>query len=231
MPLLFYLFAFLNFFMTIPRPWTPVQDQRSPFQTSTIAKPAATDARFKAGAFLALIALLLIIYNLHHSISHYRPRRPSILPRFFHFSPGKFLLCILLLTIRVAYALASAFSFDISPLNASVSAGYLYGLGYAPTMLIIIILNIWGFVEPNEDKALLAQRRAREQSVDEELGIARHSKPSWWRGGGGGAILSAEARLKALTEEMPGPEPPERPIEMTEASRPHRQEVRSMLDV
>lgn len=211
MPLIFYLFAFLNFFMTIPRSWNPVQLQRSLSQQDQISKPAATDGRFKAGSILAFIAWCLICYDLRHNIHYYKPQSRGpwrSFSNFLHFAPTKFLLTIPLALVRVGYSVASAFEWDISPLKSNVRVGWMYGLGYAPAALIIIIFNIYGYLDPNEDKALIAQRAERGRAVDAELGINRNiQKPSWWSKLHGDLHLdnaNAEERLKAMTREIGG---------------------------
>ena len=182
LPLIFYLFAFLNFFMTIPRPWTPIQKQRSPSQTTSIALPSATDARFKAGSISAAIAWLIICYTLSHNITHYFSPAlllfPSSSSRRF---PLQIPLLLILSLIQVAYNISSSFIFTISPLRLAVHPAFLYGLGYTPPLLIIIILNVYGYIDPNEDRVLLKQRAERGREADRQLGLAaRTRKPGWW---------------------------------------------------
>jgi len=209
MPLVFYLFAFLNFFMTIPRSWTSIQKQHSLDQQNALAKPAATDPRFKAGAVLALCAVFATIYSLRHSIHYYKPRSRGALRSCWggiHFTPTKFILIIALALVRVGYAIAAAWIWRISPLKYNVQPAYLYGLGYAPPLLIIIVLNIWGYIDPNEDRALMAERGRRTATIDAELGIDRASlKPSWWSKMHGDSHLTAEQRLRDLANAGPAP--------------------------
>ncbi|KAI9891157.1 MAG: hypothetical protein M1814_003000 [Vezdaea aestivalis] len=192
MPLVYYLFAFMNFFMTVPRSWTSVQWQHSPEQALAASKPGSTDGRFKAGAIFSVIAFLTILYNLSFSIKHYTA------PRRFHFlraAPPKFLLIFLLLTIKIGYQIAIAWDWYISPLKYNINSGWLYGLGYAPVLLILVIFDIWGYIDPNEDQAILAQRRQRGDAADAELGYVR--KPRWWRAVGN-RFGDAEERLKKM---------------------------------
>jgi hypothetical protein len=96
--------------------------------------------------------------------------------------PPKFIIAIILAAIRVGYGVASSFLWSISPLKYNVNSGWLYGLGYSPILLILIIFNIYGYIDPNEDRALREQRAERNRAIDAELGIdARTKKPSWWR--------------------------------------------------
>lgn len=78
----------------------------------------------------------------------------------------------------------------------------MYGLGNAPALLILAIYELWGYLEPNEDQALLKQRAERGRAVDRELGLGK--KPNWWSKLSGDRHLSKEERLKALTREVGG---------------------------
>ncbi|ODH13857.1 hypothetical protein ACO22_06845 [Paracoccidioides brasiliensis] len=221
LPLIFYLFAWLNFFMVIPRSWVTIQKQHSYDLTMTTAKPSATDSRFKAGSIIAAVCLVIICYSLGHSIYRYK-ERPTNRLRSMTYSissaPPKFIICILLIGIRVGFGIASAFSWDISPIRYDGNVGWLYGLGYAPALLILAVLNFWGYIDPNEDKALINQRRERGRAADIELGIeASKRKPDWWRrlrpdfqhiSGG-----DPNARLRALTTEIGGGKPTQQNVE------------------
>ncbi len=202
--------------MTIPRPWSKIEYQRSPEQTEDFAKPSATDARFKAGAFLAVCAWCIICYNLRHSIHHYKPRNRGLwnsFVGFLHYAPLKFLLIIPLAAVRVGYDIACSFEWSISPLKYDVNAGWMYGLGYAPAFLVILVLNIWGYIDPNEDRELLRLRALQGRAADAELGLTQ--KPSWWSKLHGGYHFGAEQRLKALTTEIGGGRATQRNLERT----------------
>ena len=80
-----------------------------------------------------------------------------------------------------------------------------YGLGYGPSLLILIIFNIWGYIDRNEDLQLIDQRRARGRAVDAELGIVK--KPAWWNRVRGDYYLTDEQRLRNLTTEIGGGAP------------------------
>lgn len=191
--------------MIIPRSWTALEYQRSPQQQNALAKPSATDSRFKAGGFFAFLAWCTICYSLRHSIHHYKPRNRGQLNRFIGFlkyCPAKFLLTITLLLVVVLYDIASSFVWNVSPLKFDGGAGWMYGLGNAPIFLIIAIYEIWGYLDPNEDRALLKQRAERGRAVDAELRLAK--KPSWWSKMSGDRHLTDEQRLKALTTEVGG---------------------------
>jgi hypothetical protein len=176
LPLIFYAFAWLNFFLAIPRRWTPVQFQRSPEQQDALARPTATDARFKAASFMALAGFLVISYSLAHSVHHYRPvchntrsaRRACSRVRA---APVKFILVITMLAINIAYTIASAFDWYISPIKFDANVAWIYCLGYAPILLIIFVLNFFGLKEPNDDQALITLRQERNRRLDPQLGL------------------------------------------------------------
>lgn len=190
-PLVFYLFAWIEFFMTIPRPWTPLQKQNNPEQTELIARPAATNTRGKAGAVMAAIAWLVICISLHHSVKHYGGRPPWHLPA-----------AILLLGARVAYGLAAAWLWHLSIFQQDVHIGYPFGLGYGTILAIIVVFEIAGFTAANEDKQLIAQRVARGRAADAELNIVY--KPSWWNRHLAGRFASDDDRLRDMTREVGG---------------------------
>lgn len=194
-----------NFFLTVPRNWTGIGHQRSPEQTSTEAKPVATDGRFKAGAIFAFLAWCVICYSLRHSIQSYKPRNRGAwnsLKGFVDWAPLKFKLVLPLALVVLGYAATIAFEWDISPLKYGVEPGWIYGLGYTPVLLIIVIFEIFGYVDKNEDRILIEQRRERGRTADAEMGIAR--KPGWWGKRQGDLYKTPDERLKALAAETPG---------------------------
>ena len=209
LPLIFYLFDWLLFFMAIPRSWSAIEKQRSPTQTLTVARPSALDARFKAGAFFAFAAWSVICYSLQHSIKHYVRRTNALVEPTVTIKNGlaKPLLGISISAVSVGYLVAGTWVWSISPLNATISNGWLFGLGYAPALFIIVIYNIFGHINANDDKALGMQRQRRERDSDRELGIDRMvQKPSWWSkmSGDHHNDLSPEERLRHLTSEIGG---------------------------
>lgn len=219
MPLVFYLFAWLNVFLTIPRSWTPIELQRSPEQQEFTARPTATDARFKAAGILAVAGLIVICYSLEHSIYRYCARPSGGLRyRTFYISaaPTKFKMVITILAVRIGYTIASSFEWSISPFKYDVNSGWIYGLGYAPALLIIIILNIYGYLDPNEDQVLIARRAERDQTLNSELGISRR-KPNWWKTSRPDyrppPTLDENGRLRSLAAEIGGGPPTQRKIE------------------
>lgn len=87
----------------------------------------------------------------------------------------------------------------------------MYGLGYGPTFLVIVVFEVWGYLDPNEDRALLKMRAERGRSIDAELGIQK--KPHWWSRMTGDHHLSTEQRLKNMTSEIGGGRPTARNLE------------------
>lgn len=228
MPLIFYLFVFLNFFMVIPRSWTKIQYQRTPSQQAAHAEPVATDARFKAAGVFALLAWCVICFSLRHSIHYYKPRGRGCWQSFnglLHWTPIKFALLIPLALVIVGYQLASAFVFDISPLKYNVYPAWMYGLGYGPVLLVITVFQIFGYLEPNEDRELLRQRRELGRATDAALGLSQ-KKPGWWSKRNADAYLTDDERLRALASEVGGGRPTrtniERAIEMGHIPIPPR---------
>ncbi|EER23236.1 hypothetical protein CPC735_046060 [Coccidioides posadasii C735 delta SOWgp] len=212
LPLIFYLFAFLNFFLTIPRSWTNVQKQRSEDQQESLAKPTATDGRFKSASILVAVCLFLICYSLGHSLYRYKHRPQGRVWVAFYLTiiPFKFIITILLAGARIGFGIASAFNWTISPLKYNGEPGWLYGLGYTPVLLILIILNIYGYLDRNEDKELIRQRVERGRIADNELGIDRKNrKPHWWHRSRTDYTpstlgLDADERLRTLVAEVGG---------------------------
>ncbi|KAF2267632.1 hypothetical protein CC78DRAFT_62750 [Lojkania enalia] len=205
LPLVFYLFAWLNFFMVIPRSWTPIQKQNTPEQKDDIARPAATGIREKVGAIFAAVAWLVICYSLHHSLKHYRPRVSGFwnkLNAFFRNCPTKFIINIFLLAVRVGYGIASAWLWDLSIFQDGVVLGWPFGLGYGPILLIILVFEIAGFVDENEDKMIIRQRRERGVIDDAALGIVK--KPNWWDRSWASRYQSDDQRLRNMTGEVSG---------------------------
>ncbi|OBT63380.1 hypothetical protein VE03_07254 [Pseudogymnoascus sp. 23342-1-I1] len=200
MPLVFYGFGFLHFFMSVPRNWTPISYQRSPSQALQIAAPQATDGRFKSAAFFLLLAWLTILFSLLHSMHHYTPR-PSLAARILS-TPPAFLLTLPLTLTIVAYQFLAAFSFAHSPLNLAADPAIIYALGWAPIVLIFVIHEVAGYAHPNEDRELIRQRRRRGQDLDREMGYTR--KPPWWRRLNGHHNLTVQQALARNAQEVSG---------------------------
>lgn len=182
LPLIFYLFAWLNFFMVVPRGWSFAYKQRSAEQMAAIAAPTATSVRFKAGAFLLFLAWCCICFSLWHSIRHYKPRNRGVFNRgvgLVRSMPLRFMLLLPLLLSVIAYQALISFDFSWSVIKADGPVPIIYGWGYGAQLAIVLVQCIYGFSNPNEDKELIRQRRVRGLETDQELGIVR--RPAWWR--------------------------------------------------
>jgi hypothetical protein len=167
--------------MVVPRPWGAIEVQRDPDQTAQKAEPAATDLRFKAGAFFLFGSWLTTVFSLWHSIKHYKSRKRGILNRvigLIKYLPPRFIITIPLSLVMIGYEAASAFEFAISPMKIDTNLAFMYGLGWGPIAMIIVIQEIYGYMSPNEDRELIRQRRVRGAEIDQEMGITR--KPHWW---------------------------------------------------
>lgn len=82
--------------------------------------------------------------------------------------------------MKIAYAIAASFSWSVSPLRFGVNPGWIYGLGYAPVLLLIALFNVCGLCEVNEDKALISQRAFIEiASAGDDGGAGLKIKRQW----------------------------------------------------
>lgn len=167
--------------MIVPRSWGSIEKQRDPDQARLIAEPTSTDTRFKVAAFLLFCGWLTTVFSLHHSIKHYKPKNRGLFNRsigIFRYTPTKFLLTLPLSLVMIGYQAAIAFDFSISPLNFRPNLATVYALGWVPIALIMLVYEVAGYYDPNEDRELLRQRRIRGAEADIEIGITK--KPHWW---------------------------------------------------
>lgn len=209
LPLVFYLFNWLLFFMTIPHPWTAVEMQRSSSQAETVARPMALDGRFKAGALFAFAAWVVTCFSLSHSMRHYHYPAQALLRSHQMSDNSLVALClsIVVAAFAVGYAVAGTWVWSISPLNATVSPGFLFGIGYGSPLLIVLLYNIHGSITGNDDQTLLMQRDHSQHESNHELGLDRvRQKPSWWSKmyGDGHGNTSADERLRYFASEVGG---------------------------
>ncbi|PQE07855.1 hypothetical protein CJF32_00002980 [Rutstroemia sp. NJR-2017a WRK4] len=175
-PVVFYLFSWMNFFMTIPRSWGSIEKQRDSDQARLIAEPTATDFRFKPGILSRVLATL-------------------------QYTPTKLLLGLVLSLVMIGYSVAISFEFSISPLKLHPNLSIMYPLGWGPILLILFIYEIYGYIDPNEDIDLLRQRRRREVEIDREMGIIK--RPRWWaRLHGDNTIIGVHDRIAENVAEI-----------------------------
>ncbi|KAK6347012.1 hypothetical protein TWF696_007102 [Orbilia brochopaga] len=149
-PLIFYLFNFLSFFLSILRAWNPI---------SRSNVDVITDARFKAASIFSFLAWLIIVVALVISQHYYRPCK----------FPWKIPVVLALTLVRIGYNIGSAFDYSISQLRYQASPAYIYCLGFLPIILAVIVILQSGWREPNEDQELLRLRNARNMSLDQEM--------------------------------------------------------------
>lgn len=208
--------------MVIPRSWGKIEKQHSVDQQRDVAQPAGTDVRFKAGAILACVTYFIIIFDLRHNMHYYKPsKRPGIWVGICNFClhcPTKLFLSIMILGIRLGYNIVMAWKWELSIFKFNGNPAWFYGLGYAPTLIIIVIFNIAGYFDDNEDQELMAQRRRRNREADGHLGITK--RPAWWKKG---RALDDEARLQELMQEVgngrPTPDRTSSTVEMKDVPR------------
>jgi hypothetical protein len=188
--------------MSVPRSWSNITNQGGIVQQMTVARPVATDGRFKASTVFLSIAWLIILYCIRHILHYYRPHRRNpvnftkILIREF---PAQYTMGLIVMGVYVGYTFAATWNFNISVMKYDVAVVYPYAFGYTPCILLLTIFNVWGYIEPNEDKALIKQRIARGQSVDAEIGITK--KPSWWSKARGDHHLDDLQQLRGMVAE------------------------------
>ncbi|KAK3989090.1 hypothetical protein QBC44DRAFT_95327 [Cladorrhinum sp. PSN332] len=203
LPLIFYLFWWLNFFLIIPRSWTGIQHQRYPEQIINDAIPTATSPRFKIAAFMFVVCWLLTLVSLRTSIKYYRPRNRGIINRFIgfvKFTPVRFKILLPIAAVIPAYQALVAWHFEYSPLNINGNLAAIYAGGYAPSLLILYIQAIFGYFNPNEDKELQRQRQERNLQLNNEMGIVQ--KPSWWKRVNGEIVNPNESMRDALVRNV-----------------------------
>ncbi|CCX15942.1 hypothetical protein FPQ18DRAFT_404557 [Pyronema domesticum] len=167
LPLVFYLFGFMTFFLSVLRTWTMVSKGTwSPDVSAAIA--ASTDGRFKASSIMAFIAWCVIWGSVFTSVKYYQPVSRHV--------PWKIPISMTFLLIRIIYNIGVAWEYDIGPLRPTAPVAYIYALGYAPIALAMLTMVIWGRMEPNDDIRIKDLRRERERATDFELGINQGKK-------------------------------------------------------
>jgi len=203
--------------MVVPRPWSNIEKQRDPIQTMIFAEPSATDIRFKLAAFFLFGGWLTTVFSLRHSIKHYKPRNRGLANRglgFVQYTPYKFILTLSLSLTLIAYDALCAFDFSVSPLKIDTNLGFMYGLGWGNIACIMLVYEVAGFLDPNEDKELIRQRRIRGSEIDSEMGITK--KPHWWsRLHHDNTVLNVHDQIARNVSEIGGGQATRRNIERT----------------
>lgn len=185
--------------MNIPRNWLQFQAQADPIQIANSFIPTTHDTRFKASAILAFCAWCIIPLHLWHSIHHYKIEARSKTFGCIRSIPPLFLLTIPSLLVVIGYAETSAWISSINLGGVKAENGWIYGLGFAPVILILFSNFISALRTPNEDLELIRQRVARGQASDTTLGIDRQTrKPRWWTQAANEFGFDNAAKLRAL---------------------------------
>jgi len=141
---------------------------------------------------MALVAVSVICYSLEHSVYRYIPKPISTGARrktwkrqvifYIQGAPSQYLLAVILLLIKIAYDIASAWDWNISPLRYGVHPGWIYGLGFTPAILLITLFNIVGLCEINEDKAIISQCIEIETALASDNPLGKKSRMDKWIG-------------------------------------------------
>jgi hypothetical protein len=191
--------------MVVPRSWNFAKEQHSVEQINAVAIPSATGIRFKIGAFCLLIAWLTILFSLRHSIKHYKPRHRGIFNKavgFVQAVPLRFILTLTLSLALIAYQALISFLWDFSLIKADGNVAAIMAWGYGPSLLILYVQIVYGYVSPNEDKELIRQRRERGDTVDRELGLVK--KPAWWKRVRGDHLRTLRDKIDQNVQEVGG---------------------------
>ncbi|KAF8459473.1 hypothetical protein BGX38DRAFT_1083968 [Terfezia claveryi] len=178
-PLVFYLFGFLTFFLSVLRAWTPITKQH-------IYTHTAADERFQASSIFAVFASLTILASAFVSSHYYRTPIPYKIP-----------IVLSFLIARIAYGIACAFDqWEINLVNIHANPGWVYGLGYVPMVGVLLTMCATGWKEENEDLVLI--RRRREREVREEMEVKGRMKGEMH---GGGDFQDPKKELEKAIEE------------------------------
>lgn len=116
--------------------------------------------------------------------------------------PMRFVLTIPLCLALVAYQVLISFDWTFSIMRYGGMVPVIFAWGYGPSLLILFVQIIYGFASPNEDKALIAQRRRRGEVIDQELGIVK--KPAWWRRVRGEHLYTLRDKITQNVNEVGG---------------------------
>ena len=158
------------------------------------ARPAATDIRAKTASFLALFCVSFIMYTLSVGMKirlrtqrRRRMRRQQRLQRHLHLqvnpnasdqpfflsirraTPSHLAVALLLLCLKTGYVIASAFEWSISPLRYRLSAGWFFGLGYAPVLAVLMLFNLCGWCDINEDRLVHDRKSFFEDDFEDDV--------------------------------------------------------------
>lgn len=203
LPLIFYFWNWLNFFLVVPRNWNYLKAQSDDRQIREIAIPNALSPRFKAAAFCLFVAWLTILFSIWHSIKWYKEPRAGFFRKPFDYIravPLRLLALVILSLGTIAYQAFISWEWEYSIMRFDGVVPVIYGWGYGPSLLILYIQIAYGFFSPNEDRELLRQRRERGELLDRELGLVH--KPAWWARVRGDHLLSLRDKILRNVNEV-----------------------------
>ena len=146
---------------------------------------------------MALMALTVIGISAAHTQKNYKTTIPLTIS-----------IASLLLLVKICYQIVCVFSvsgWDINPLKYDANNGFVYGLGYAPVVVMLAIMVWNGWKEENEDVQLIKLRRQRDFNDEVELKEMRRQQGEEKRRAQREADL--EAANKARTAQRASPEP------------------------
>ncbi|KAK9467771.1 hypothetical protein V1512DRAFT_235802 [Lipomyces arxii] len=144
MPVVFYLFAFLFFLLTVLRNWSLLIKINSTF---------IVDDRWKVGAFFGFVAFMVTIFQVGITFHYYHPR----------IMPPKIYLSFIGVAAIIAYSIGMAFDVRISPFNPLANVPAIAIWGYLPILYIMLIMNICAYFERNEDLVIADEKEDRER--------------------------------------------------------------------
>ncbi|KAI5776847.1 hypothetical protein EDC01DRAFT_437086 [Geopyxis carbonaria] len=161
-PLVFYLFGFLTFFLSVLRSWTSIPKA---YANYAWAEKSSTDPRFRASSIFALLAFFVINFSVGVTWHYY----PTVGRRI----PPKIPICLCFIFVRIVYNIAVAWDYDIGPLKFDAPETYIYILGYLPVFGCMLAMVVGGWQQTNDDLMIKKLRRQRELDTDRDLGIRR----------------------------------------------------------
>lgn len=112
---------------------------------------------------MALFAWVVIICSICVTKHFYQPIAGRM--------PWKIPACMALVLIRIAYNLAVAWDYDISPMKQQVPEAFVFCLGFIPVFLVMLVMVVAAYLERNDDHVIKDIRKSRHQTMDRELGI------------------------------------------------------------
>ena len=116
--------------------------------------------------------------------------------------PLRFWLIIPLTAALVAYQIFISFEWKYSLIRIGGVVPVQFAWGYGPSVLIVYIQVLFGYINPNEDKELIRQRRERGEMINRELGIVK--RPAWWRRVRGDHLHSLRDKIMRNVNEVGG---------------------------